>query len=292
MADGSSNVTAGSTPPGGNAGAGQSQPGTGGGMNGDSVSIPRSEYDKLSRYGEQVKGFQPFVEKFKNYGIQRPEDFDRLDPYYKSMQELEKRGIKPDALSRIYSQDADDDLSGDGRAGERSSFDPKEFEKTFEAKMERKLAEREHDSLTKKEAEYVDTALKEFFGDEEVDGMSQYAYRRAVNDYLKELRSKADNLYPPGHPLHDYDFKPLNESHAKLAVEHFKAEKAKYAGSAAAAKADAAIRSEKKGVSSSAGRSGGGGAPKNEGKKRSEDKEADEITKNYEAIKARRAAGR
>jgi hypothetical protein len=286
MSDVNGNAAAGSTLPGGNAGGGQSQPGAGGGGNADMMSIPRSEYDKLSRYGEQVKGFQPFVEKFKNYGIQRPEDFDKLDPYYKSMQELEKRGVKPDALSRIYSQEADDELAN-GRGSEQN-LDPKKLREELMGEMRKEMATNEWKSLSAKEKDYVDMALRDVLGDEQVDEMSKSVYRRAVSNYLEEIRE----MYPEGHPLRDTHLQPLSENHAKKAVEYFKAERTKYAGSASAAKADAVIAAEKKGVSSSAGRTGGGGGPKNNGKQRPEDKEADQITKAHQAIQAKRAAGR
>lgn len=284
MADQANGGAAGSTPSGGSVASGQAQPATTGG---DSISLPRAEYEKYIRYGEQVKGFQPFYEKAKNFGISRAEDFDKFDPYYKSMQQLEKRGIKPDALARIYSDEAEQELG----KPEQQSFDPAKFEKDITSKIERQFAEREWDSLTKKEAEYVDAALRDIMGDEKVDDMSKAMYRRAVANYLDEIRE----MYPKDHPLHDSRLQPIGEAHAKKAVEFFKAEKAKYAGSASAAKADAAIAAEKKGVTASAGRSGGNGAPEKKPRLpgyRNEQEEAAEAEKLYAALKAKRNAGR
>jgi hypothetical protein len=269
MSDVNGNAAAGSTLPGGNAGGGQSQPGAGGGGNADMMSIPRSEYDKLSRYGEQVKGFQPFVEKFKNYGIQRPEDFDKLDPYYKSMQELEKRGVKPDALSRIYSQEADDELAN-GRGSEQN-LDPKKLREELMGEMRKEMATNEWKSLSAKEKDYVDMALRDVLGDEQVDEMSKSVYRRAVSNYLEEIRE----MYPEGHPLRDTHLQPLSENHAKKAVEYFKSERSKYAGEAMKNKADAVNKAKPK-HSTPAGSATNQGPAKNDDTKRTARSELDE----------------
>lgn len=267
-------------------GSAQANPNAGGsGGSGDSISIPRSEYDKFVRYGEQVKGFQPFFEKAKGFGIQRPEDFDRLTPYHQTMTELEKRGIKADQLQRMFSADADADLG----KGDKPEFDPAAFEKQLESKFERKLAEKEWQTMTAKEKDYVDAALRDVLGDEKVDEMTKSVYRGAVENWLDKNRE----MYPESHPLHGSHLQPLTEAQAKKAAEYFKAEKAKYAGAAAANKADAAIASEgKKPPSSAAGRSGGQGAPEKKQRSPFEPHDDAAILAQHEARKAQRTAGR
>lgn len=248
-------------------GSGPANP-SGGSVVSDSISIPRSEYDKLSRHGDQVKGFQPFYEKAKAFGIKSAEDFDKYDPYFKTMQELERRGIKPDMLQRMYSDDANADLNG---GDSKQQFDPGKLREELMGEVRKEMAGKEWEQLTAKEKDYVEQALREFYGDEQVDDWSKYQMKLAFERHLDSSRE----LYPKDHPLHGSHLKPFGESEAKKAVEHFRAEKAKYAGSAMKDKADAVNRAKPK-VSTPAGMPANQGPAKNEGTKRTANQEMDD----------------
>ena len=250
-----------------NSGTGPANP-SGGANASDNFSIPRSEYDRLVRHGEQVKGFQPFYEKAKAFGISRAEDFDKYDPYFKTIQELEKRGVKPDMLSRMYSQDAEDDLGG-GKQSQQ--IDPTKLREELMGEVRKEMAGKEWEQLTAREKDYVEQALKEFYGDETVDDWSKYQMKMAFERHLDANRE----FYPKDHPLYNDRLKPYGESEAKKAVEHFKAEKARFAGEAMKAKADAVNKAKPK-VSTPAGSSPSQGPAKNEGTKKTAGQDLDD----------------
>lgn len=268
-------------------GASQAQPASG--ANGFTVPaghrlVTESDWAAAERNRESAAGAKQLHERVKKWGFNSLDDIEPLVP---AIQTIRDRKIDPAMFSRSFSPDADADIEGGGER--QPQFDPKKFEQDFEAKMERKLAEREWESMTKREKEYVDLALRDAIGDEKVDEMSKSMYRMAIERWLDVNR----DIYPKGHPLHESHLQPLNETHAKKAVEWFNSERTKYAGSAVADKADAVIAAEKKGATSAAGKGGGNGAP--ERKRPGQLTEADEraqIQKAADAMKARRQAGR
>lgn len=251
---------------------------------GDSISIPRADYDKYIRYSEQVKGIQPFFEKAKAFGIKSPEDFDRYDPYFKTAKTLEERGIKPDMLGRMFSAEAEADLADKGNDPQ---FDQKKFREELMSEFRKESAVKEWSDLTKREKEHVDAILKEIHGEEQVDGWTRAMHERAVRDFLNENRED----YPKEHPLHGQYLQPIGETHRAKAIEWFKAEKAKHAGQQKAAKADAAIASEKKGATPPAGRSGNNGPPEKKQRNHYDPHDDAAILAQHEAIKARRNSG-
>ncbi len=256
MSETTPNGAAASTPSGGlvsPSSQGQAQPSSGGG-GGFQVPaghrlVPESDWAAAERNREVAAGSKAFWEKAKGYGITKAEDFDQFGPAIKAMRD---RKIDPSMFSRAFSPEADEDLGREAKA-----FDPDSFREELRNEWRTEQATNEWKAMTAKEKDVVETALRDFYGDEQVDDWSRHQFKLAVSKWLDDNRE----MYPKDHPLHDKYLQPVNESHAKKAVEYFKAEKAKYAGAASASKADAAIASEKRGASTTAGRSGSSGAP-------------------------------
>lgn len=282
MADDNGNGGTGSTPPGGNAG-GQpnSQP------NADMVSVPRSEYDKMTRYGDQVKGFQPYHQRASAAGFKTAEDFDRFDPWLKQIAMLEKRGVKADMLGRMFSDDADADLN-DGKK-EQPEFDRDAFKKEIMAEYRKEAAMSEFKSLSAKEKDYVAQAMKDIYGEDAVDEWTAEQRRYSLSHYMDSKR----DTYPTDHPLHkDVYLQPFSEKQVKDAVEYFKKRATEAKGKSMAEKADAVIASEGKKAPPSAGKSGGNGAPTNNTEKRPYGKPSKEtIEAAYQAKKDARGRG-
>lgn len=266
---------------------GQSQPanpGSGFSIPDGHALVRKDEYDSYRRQAEQYNGVKPYWEAGSKYGFKSADDFSKREPWFKQFDTLEKRGIKPDMLERMFSGEADQDL---GR-GEKPDFDPEKFSRELESKFEQKMAAKEWEAMTAKEKDYVDSALRDYFGDDEVDDMTKTVYRSAVERFLDTNRS----LYEKGHPLYETHLKPHDESIAKKAVEYFKKMKNDSAGKSAAAKADAVIASDKKPASSSAGKGGTSGAPTTNKKTNPHDPHDDAaLERAVAARKAARAAG-
>lgn len=266
MADENGGNAAGSTPPSGNTG-GQPNPAS----NADTVSIPRSEYDKLSRYGEQVKGFQPFHQKATSYGIKSAEDFDRYDPWFKQIGTLEKKGIKADMLARMFSDDADADLND--KKADQPAFDPVKYKAEILAEFRKEKALDEFRSGLLKEKEYAENALREVYGDEEVDDWTKEQRRLAIERYMDSNRDP----YPEDHPLrNDAGYQPLSEKQMKSAVEYFKKRATEAKGQSMKNKADAAIGGKTK-PAVPAGNGKNMGKPKNESSNKSPREEIDDL---------------
>lgn len=262
---------------------GQSQPG-----GGAQFSVPegytlarKDEYDTFKRQAEQYNGVKPYWEKGSKYGLKSVEDWDRFGPVLETLNK--RKEIDPRQLAAMLSDEADADLGSDNKP----AFDPVKYREETMSEVRRELATKEWEQLSAREKDHVDAALKDIFGDDTVDDMTKSVYRMAAERWLDQNRE----LYPKDHPLHGQYLKPFGESEAKKAAEFFKAEKAKHAGASKAAKADAAIAAEKKGVTTTAGRSGGNGAPAPKKPRSSYDPhDTEAIAAQHEAIKARRAA--
>lgn len=272
MADENGNGAAGSTPPSGNTG-GQSNPAS----NADVVSIPRQEYDKLARYGDQVKGFQPFHQKATAYGFKSAEDFDRFDPWLKQIQTLEKRGVKADMLARMFNDEADSDLNEekDQPAFDREAFkkEREAFKKEIMSEYRKEAAMTEFKNLTAKEKDYAENALKDIYGEDEVDDWTKEQRRLAIERYMDSKR----DVYPENHPLHkDVYLQPLSEKQMKDAVEYFKKRTDEAKGQTMKQRADAAIAAKKK-PPTAAGNGAGQGKPKNESSNKSPRDEIDDL---------------
>jgi len=222
--------------------------------NADVVSIPRSEYDKLARYGDQVKGFQPYREKAAALGFKSAEDFDAFAPKHKTISELEKKGWTVDRLARLLGDEADDDVREKETKGPQ--FDPAKFEQELLGKFRKESAQKEYESLTAKEKDHYDAVLRDVLGDEKVDDMGKFLYRQAIENLSWGVREN----YPKDHPLAGMP-EPFGEKHAAKLVEQIRAEKAKYAGASMKDKADAALQKSKQAPPSTAGRSGRQGEP-------------------------------
>lgn len=233
--------------------SGQGQPGGGASFNVPDgyVLARKDEHESYRRQAEQYNGVKPYYEKGSKYGLKSAEDFDRFGPV---LETLNKRGIDPRQLAAMLSGEADDETE----QAKQRQFDPEKFREEIRGEFRRESAVKEWTDLSAKEKDHVDAALKEFYGEEEVDGWTRAMHTRAANHYLNEIREE----YPKGHPLHGEYLQPIGESHRAKLVEYMKAERAKHSGEAMRAKADAAIR--QKPNATSAGNSGGQGKPKQE----------------------------
>lgn len=245
-----------------------------------SFSIPdghvlarKDEYDGYRRSAEQYIGVKPYYEKGSKLGFKSAEDFDRWAPV---IDVASRKKLDPRQIAAMFSDEADADLGKQ----EQPQFDPEKYKAEIMGEWRKESAVKEFQSLSAKEKDYVDTALRDMLGDDQVDDMTKSMYRRAVNDWMNENRE----LFPKEHPLHNDYLQPYNEGLAKKAVEYFKAEKTKAAGAGMAAKADAALGGKPK-PSTPAGNGGGQGKPKNEPTKQSVSQDiSDSVSKIFAGI--------
>lgn len=218
----------------------------------DMVSIPRGEYDKMTRYGDQVRGFQPFHQKAQAFGFKSAEDFDN-NPWLKQIQTLEKRGVKADMLGRMFSDEAEADLNDNSKA---PAIDLDKRDAELMNKWRREQAEEQWRSGISNERKIFEAAAAELKA--EFPDVPPFLLNDAIVGRAEQIRE----LYDEKHPLHKDYAKPHDDNFKTKLSGYYKAEKAKFAGESMKAKADATIASEKdKKSPPSAGKSGGNGAP-------------------------------
>lgn len=260
---------------------GQSQPGGGAQFNvPEGYTLARKdEYDTFKRQAEQYNGVKPYWEKGNKYGLKSAEDWDRFGPVLETLNK--RKEIDPRQLAAMLSAEADADLGGENK---QPAFDPAKFEKEFESKWERKQAEREWRSQLDQEPKIYEAAAKQL--QEEFPDVPPFLLQDAIRGRAEQIRE----MYEEGHPLHGQYLKAHGDGFTGKLSEFYKAEKAKYAGSQMAKKADDVLDTDKK-PAPSAGKPGGNGPPTPTKRKPGQLASDAELERTYQQIKDERAAG-
>jgi len=212
-------------------------------------SISDEDYQRFTRYEQQVKGFAPYQERIARMGIRSPEDFDRLTLAEIKAEEKQQAAAQPE------------------------QHKPEDVRKLVSAE----LARERHAESRKSEPQLIEKLAKELAG-EDADEFDMEDTRRVVASYLQELRSDEKfehNYYPPDHPLSGEAFAPLGEKHLEKARGWFTERKTKREAARMQQTAKDANRPARQTRPSPAGPSGGQGKPND--KSRSAREHVDEL---------------
>lgn len=173
--------------------------------------ISDDDHSRLTRAEQQARGFQPLYDRISKAGIKSIDDWAKYEPDF---QTLAKKG-GPGWLSKAFGPDADKDLSAGEPKG--PAFDPEKFKADILTESERKSFEREYEAKFKDESKYVESLVAKFRGEEEWDPYETERNRRALNDYLYEVRGTYgdDNPHLKGRPT------LLNDSIGEKALKYF-----------------------------------------------------------------------
>lgn len=215
---------------------------------GDTITVSRQEWESAQRWGQQVKGYQPFFEKARSLGFEKPEHFDEWAPAIRTMRE---RGINPRHFPQAFGPQVTEPDGGD-----QPRFDPDAFEKKLRAELAEERAWESHRSAYESEGKVIDTLLADL-ADGDADDFTRELYRRALRDYSWEVREQ----YPEGHPLHTKAVRALDEAMGKKAVGYFKDLRTKAQAKKMAAVGAAAGKEAGRAPPSTAAGAGGGQGP-------------------------------
>lgn len=212
--------------------------------------VSDEDMNRYKRYEQVARGATPLYDRLSKLGISKPEDLDRYAPVFRTL--AEKR-IDPSGFSRMFSPEADQDLSGGKPADKPKGGGDDDIEQRVLSKVERKFAEREHQSAESRHSQMVEELVKELAPD--ADEIDREDVRAVVEWHLEKNRS----LYPDEHPLRNDYLKPYGSDDLKRTAEWYKERQAKRAGLKMEAKAKAATAGAK--VKPPAGNSAGQGKP-------------------------------
>lgn len=220
----------------------------------------QSENQALQRESAKVKGFQPFYEKAKAYGFDKPEAFDQYGPAIKTMRD---RGIDPANFAKAFEQVKNEDPD------QSAALTIKDVERLVGEKMSeaqkkwiREQATKERDGVLSSELDSLSEAqVAKLLGDDVPDPFKKVAYFAALGQHISSRTPYAEDhplageLGPVGKDGMETISKFLKESYGNIrtAME-----------AASAAKIGAAAR---KPAPSTAGSAAGQGAPTNNNKR-------------------------
>lgn len=175
---------------------------------------PESEYESLSRTAQKGRDADRWFGTAKELGFEKPEDLGKWKDTFGAFR---KRGLTPEQLSRVFSDQASEPES-EHRA--QQQFDPETFEKSIMSKMEFKSAEKDHQSAFSREQELIKDAVNDLVE----EGASEFEKKR-WSLTLRAALDDARDVYPEGHPLREkYVVQPLTKAHAERVVAAFKKE--------------------------------------------------------------------
>lgn len=155
----------------------------------------REENASLQREAAKVKGFQPFYEKAKTYGFDKPESFDEYGPIVKAVRE---RGVTSQDFLRAFGQAKDENPE------QSASMTIKDVEAMLgtklaehEKKIIREQAEKEKtNGFTSDYSEMSEAKIAEALGSGVPDPFKKAAVKLVMQDYYERCK-----FYPEGHPL-------------------------------------------------------------------------------------------
>lgn len=151
-------------------------------------TITDDDYQRFTRYEQQVKGFSPYQERLARLGIKRPEDLDRFSG-------------SSDAPPRQETQP------------EPQQHKPEDVRKIVAAE----LARERHAQSRQSESELIAKVAKELAG-EDADEFGVEDAQLQVEAYIAKLRSDDKfeaNYYPQDHPLREEAFAPIGDKHVE-----------------------------------------------------------------------------
>lgn len=222
--------------------------------------ISKADYERLTRYEQQVRGFQPLYERLTKSGIKSVDDWSRFEP---DVQTLAKRGLKPGSLAAMFSEEADSDLSG-GQS-QPQQIDLARLREEMRSEILGDVHTLRHEDARKGDSGIIEKAISKVLGEGEHDEFTKELTKRAVKDWLEENRP----TYPDGHPLAGKYLAPLTQELADKVAETFSGLRAKQAGAELADKAAQAAAPVKK-VGTVGGGGGSTGKPNSQPQSRSE----------------------
>lgn len=204
----------------------------------------QAEIERLSGERDQfqnaARGNRQWYETAKKLGLRSPEDFEaRLSPL-----------LKP----------PDDDHSDERDNGKpKGEFDPDKLSQDLEAKFERKLALKDHETAQKAEQRLVkDFVAKHTEGKSKRDAaLIEHAVKGLVADSTKG--------YPKDHPLHGSHYSPLTEADFEAMSQQIASWEAESEGEELSKIGEAASKPKPRNTTTPAGNSGGQGAPDGDG---------------------------
>lgn len=240
--------------------------------------VSEQDYATFQRWGEQAKGAEGLLKRFKDAGFEKPDEFDKYAPKFRALKE---KGYTPEALDILL-----DPRAGYGEPEEKpakgAEFDQAKIDEIVDKAVNQRLGKHEayqaHKSAMSKTPDRLTAAAKEILGED--------AGEFDIELWSEAIKSKLQpEFYPEGHPLRNDEYAPPSDEAIKTVVAALKQKSEAHKASALANKGTAVRRS----VASPASPNTGQGKPEQRSTRRPDGRPTPE---SIEAQWAERAARR
>lgn len=220
--------------------------------------VDESEWTARSHESEKLKGYNRLASEL---GVKNFDDLRRWKP---ALEAINKRKLEPEFVARAFGDEPTADDKPEDK-GERQQIDVKKLESDFlskaEQRVEYKWALKEHEQAVSKHGDLINDALKSLH-EKDLSPHETKLWTAALKSSLSEAREK--NVYPKGHPLAEYDFRPLDKQTVDAVVAEWKKDMDSAKAESLSSKADKYRSAERTRPSTAAGPGTGQGKPQSE----------------------------
>lgn len=173
----------------------------------DSISIPRSEYDDLTRSKASFAGAKPFMDSAYKIGIRDPKQFDEWGNLNSV---LSKRGMTPAQVAKLFSDEGAAPQGGEGgeKPLSRSELDQAiaKLTKDHDGRFAKVSAIGDHKLAAKAQDALRTSILTSVLGEKPTEA-EKAMFDLATDGWF----NKNQRLYPDGHPLSGEEYMPHDE---------------------------------------------------------------------------------